>query len=65
MTDLLGLPLETALERLKSEGISPRVVVSGNPRREGSGRPRVVRVSPDGSELAVCLFPDSVVTEDE
>ena len=52
--DLLGLPLELALERLKAEGITPEVQVTNAPRRrdETAGELRVVSVS-GGAETMI------------
>ena len=59
--DLLGLPLELALERLKAEGITPEVQVTNAPRRrdETAGDLRVVSVSGGAETLIVsrCLDP--------
>ena len=60
--DLLGLPLGLALERLKAEGICPRVQVTNAPRRrdEACGELRVVS-APDGAEtLIVSSFLDPI-----
>ena len=65
MTSCLGLTQEEALARLRAKGITPRVVVVRSPKREAEGTARVVRVSPDGSEIAVAYFPDRAVTGNE
>ena len=65
MTSLLGLPLETALERLRARGIEPTVQWTENPRRPSEGAPRVVRASLDGRRLTCARFPDSVRAEDD
>lgn len=61
MTDdeLLGLPLDRALEKLKQEGLEVRVVESVAPRTAcKDGTKRVVRVRP--GEITVCTFQDGV-----
>lgn len=66
---LLGLPLETALEKTRALGVEPRVLVTCAPRRKGEeasasreGTQRVIRVralaNPDGLELTVSAFQD-------
>ena len=64
MTDLLGLPLERALEILRAGGVEPRIEWTENPRRAGEGTPRVVRVSMNGQRLTCARFPDSARVED-
>ena len=60
--DLLGLPLELALERLKAEGITPEVQVTNAPRRrdETAGELRVVSVSDGAETLIVSRFLDPI-----
>jgi len=60
MTDLLGLRLEDALERLEQRGAdTPEVLVSSGPRGErADGTLRVVRVRP--GQLTVCAFMDGI-----
>ena len=60
--DLLGLPLELALERLKAEGITPEVQVTNAPRRrdETVGELRVVSVSGGAETLIVSRFLDPI-----
>ena len=59
---LLGLPLETALETLRSAGMEPLVVTTCAPRREDSpdGTLRVIRVRrrDDTVALTVRAFMD-------
>ncbi len=57
MQELLGLPLETALFRLRAQGIEPRVTFTRAPKgQREDGEPRVVRISADGSELTAARF---------
>ena len=60
--DLLGLPRELALERLKAEGITPEVQVTNAPRRrdETAGELRVVSVSDGAETLIVSRFLDPI-----
>jgi len=62
MTELLGLPLDTALDLLKQKGISDvRVEIYTAPRDENTrGTLRIVRVRDGGRYLTVCRFSDSV-----
>ena len=63
-TELLGLPLEPALERLAQEGIVPQVVRTSAPRRGEDPRAveRVVYASDDGARLTVCGFLDPIAS---
>ncbi|HML46203.1 MAG TPA: hypothetical protein PKE04_05575 [Clostridia bacterium] len=67
MNELLGLPLEAALQKLEAAGISPvRVIRSFAPRRQdGMGHWRVVRVREEGRALVVCAFVDEIQTPQE
>ena len=57
----LGMPLQTALERLLKLGVTPAVLYSAARGREGSdGELRVVRQNADGSELVCCAFLSSI-----
>ena len=62
--DLLGLPLELALERLKAEGITPEVQVTNAPRRrdETAGELRVVSALCGGAQLLVSRFLDPIAS---
>ena len=62
---LLGLPLDSALERARAWGCEPRVVTTGAPRRRDARTPaedtyprtlRVIRVRE--GELTVSAFQD-------
>ena len=63
-TELLGLPLETALARLAQEGVSPRVEKTLAPRRAEDPRAvlRVVYASDDGRRLTVSGFVDPLAS---
>ena len=56
--ELLGLPLETALFRLREMGIEPQITVTSAPKRRESeaGGLRVVRISQDGTKLTAAWF---------
>ncbi|MBQ8556832.1 MAG: hypothetical protein IJ438_13315 [Clostridia bacterium] len=56
--NLLGLPLEAALSKMRERGIEPRVVITRAPRREEKegGTLRVIRVRED--EVTVSVFYD-------
>ena len=60
--DLLGLPLEQALDMLRAEGISADVLQTCAPRRadETRGMLRVVFASDDGRRLTVSRFLDPI-----
>lgn len=60
--DLLGLPLERALETLHAEGIVPEITRTSAPRRgeEARGVLRVVYASDDGGRLTVAGFLDPI-----
>ncbi len=62
MMRFAGLPLETALSRLASEGISPKIVKTCAPRRrdENEGVWRVLRYDEGKGELTVALFVDPI-----
>ncbi len=57
-TQLLGLPLEQALELLRAEGIEPQTDVTRAPGREERARGvlRVVYASDDGRRLTAAEF---------
>lgn len=60
---LAGLPLETALERLKAEGKTPQIVKTCAPRRRDEAREgilRVLRYDEARNELTVALFADPI-----
>ena len=59
MTQVLGLELEEALERLRAMGVEPEVVTACAPgtNREG-GTLRVIRVR--GNEITVSAFQDAI-----
>ena len=67
MTELLGLPLDTALARLAAENISDIRIERYTAPRDGNtrGTLRIVRVREGGRLLTVCLFPDSVKSAEE
>ena len=54
---LLGLPLETALERARAAGVEPTVVQTCAPRRGevGEAVQRVIRVCGDGAGLCLTV----------
>ena len=60
--DLLGLPLEQALDLLRAEDISPSVLTTCAPKRtdETRGVLRVVYASDDGERLTVARFLDPI-----
>ena len=60
MTELLGLPLDAALEKLGSEGINDISIceISAPRGKITRGTLRVVRQC--GKTLTVCRFPDTV-----
>ena len=60
--DLLGLPLERALEALRAEGVSASVTKTCAPRRSGETRGvlRVVYASDDGTQLTAARFLDPI-----
>ena len=60
--DLLGLPLQRALDVLKAEGISASVNQTCAPKRadETRGTLRVVYASSDGERLTVARFLDPI-----
>jgi len=60
MTNLLGLPLEDALRRLKEQGIEPEILHTAGRREAADGTERVIRISEDGRRLTVARFPDKV-----
>ena len=65
MMNLLGLPLDQALEILRREGLAnPRIVYTASRRDDGSGTPRVVRISDDGTILCA-RFPDHAEQQNE
>ena len=63
-TDLLGLPLGLALERLNAEGVTAQVQETCAPRRreETKGELRVVYASDDGVSLIVSRFLDPIAS---
>ena len=64
MTNVLGLPLEEAVRRLKSEGIEPEILHTAGRREAADGTQRVIRISEDGRRLTVARFPDMVKMEE-
>ncbi len=62
MTDLLGEPLDDALEQLAARGLMDVRVTETVPPRGGhdQGTLRVVRITDDGRELLAARFPDEV-----
>ena len=60
--DLLGLPLELALDCLKEQGIDPLVTITAAPKRqaETDGMLRVVYAADDGSCLTAARFLDPI-----
>lgn len=64
MTELVGLPLDTALARLHEQGRFPRVRMTQAPRRPvEQGEVRVLRVSRDGAEVLAAVFPQPLAIE--
>ena len=65
MTELLGLPLDLALEICLARGLAaPDIVQTRAPRRAVSeGTLRVVRVDAQGARLFVARFPDILSAE--
>ena len=62
--NLLGLPLDEALERLRAAGLEPNIVESRAPRRPaGNGALRVVRIKNGGREITVCGFQTALKEE--
>ena len=59
---LKGLPLETALRRLESEGLTDIQIIETVPPRGNAprGNLRVVRAKNGGQRLTVARFPDDV-----
>ncbi len=62
MINVLGLPLEKALDLLKENGIGDILVTRcAAPRdKQARGTLRVVRQTDGGAQLTVCAFKDSV-----
>lgn len=60
---LKGLPLEMALRRLESEGLTDIQIMETVPPRGNAprGNLRVVRVQNGGKKLTVARFPDDVL----
>ena len=59
MSELLGMRMEDALDRLRQNGMDAEVVVSSSPRGERpDGSLRVVRVRP--GQITVCAFMDGI-----
>ena len=59
MSELLGMRMEDALDRLRRHGMDAEVVVSSSPRGERpDGSLRVVRVRP--GQITVCAFMDGI-----
>lgn len=56
MQQLLGLPLEEALERLRQAGLEAQVVETSAPRSRAAGTLRVIRIC--GTTLTVSRFQD-------
>lgn len=55
--NVLGLPLDEAIQRLAAQGIQPKVTISRAPRRpEEVGALRVVQVRDGGAGLVACAF---------
>ncbi len=60
---LAGLPIETALERLRAVGKTPRIVKTCAPRRRDEAQKgvlRVLRYDEAQNELTVALFVDPI-----
>ncbi len=56
-SELIGLPLEKAIDRLNDENIFPEICYTYAPNRnKGEGSARVVRVQNDGQCLTVAFF---------
>ena len=66
MTEVLGLPLDLALDRLGKSGIDDiEIQRCDAPRAKNTrGTLRVVRVRDGGKLLTVSLFPDDVYEAD-
>ena len=60
---LKGLPLETALRRLESEGLTDIQIIETVPPRGNAprGNLRVVRARDGGRTLTVARFPDDIL----
>lgn len=65
MMNLLGLPLEEALRRLREAGIEPRVLYTAAPGGQAEGACRVVRVREEGRELTAARFADQAGSREE
>ena len=65
MTDILGLPLEKALDVLKQEGAGDITIIRyAAPRaKDTRGTLRVVRAEKDNTVLTVCAFKDHIDME--
>ncbi len=61
MISVLGLPLETALEKLEAAGVGNiHITRYSAPRaKDTRGTLRVIQQSEDASELTVCVFHDT------
>ena len=66
ITEILGLPLESAVSRLRAAGIEPIDITEINaPRGETPrGNLRVVRVQNGGKKLTCARFPDTLKEEE-
>ena len=64
MMNILGLPLEEALRRLREKGVEPEIIHTAGRREAAEGAQRVIRISEDGRRLTVARFPDSVRLDD-
>ena len=62
MMELLGLPLDKALEALTQSGVTDVKIERYSAPRDNNtrGTLRVVRIRDGGRVLTVCLFPDDV-----
>ncbi len=60
LTELMGLPLTDALERLRDKGIEPKIIRVSGWREAAEGTERVIRVSEDAAYITVARFPDEV-----
>ena len=60
MTNVLGLPLDEALRRLRAEGIEPEILHTAGFREKAEGTLRVIRIWENGRRLTVARFPDFI-----
>ncbi len=62
--NLLGWPLDRAMDALRAQGIEPEVSRILAPRRDaGQGMWRVVRVRENGAHIDACAFVTTVRQE--